>query len=510
MKAKGFKILIPMLFLIVGLIFPAGETHRSQAPPGMVLVKGGSFRMGSNEIFNDEEPVHSVTLKRFCIGKFEVTQKEWKEVMENNPSLFKHENHPVENVTWYDTVEYCNKRSQMEGFTPCYSGSGDEITCNFDADGFRLPTEAEWEYACRGGTQSQNYIFSGSNNADEVAWYENNSMEPHPVGQKKPNEIGIYDMSGNIWEWCWDWYDKDYYKNSPLTNPRGPSTGKNRSYRSGGSGGRIHWLRSTGRYNITPSFKRYNMGFRVVKNVSDSDRLPRGMVLIEGGTFRMGSTTVRSGEKSVHSVTLNDFYIGKFEVTQQEWKTVMGKNPSFIIGALCPVESINWYDAVEYCNKRSQMEGFTPCYSGSGDKITCNFDADGFRLPTEAEWEYACRGGAQSRNYTSSGSNNPGEVGWYTKNSDRIQPVGQKKANELGIHDMSGNVLEWCWDWYGFDYYKNTPAANPKGPSAGIRRVARGGFVIGPEDFLHCTHRLSSKPNRGVSVFGLRLVRTAK
>jgi formylglycine-generating enzyme required for sulfatase activity len=510
MKANVFKVLIPMLFLIVGFTFPGAETPQGQAPPGMIPVKGGALPMGNSEKFNDEEPMHRITLNRYCIGKYEVTQKEWQAVMGNNPSLFKNENNPVENVTWYDVVEYCNKRSQKENLTPCYSGSGDEITCNFQANGYRLPTEAEWEYACRGGAKSQNYVYSGSNNADEVAWYENNSMQPQPVGQKKPNEIGIYDMSGNIWEWCWDWYDKDFYKNSPSTNPKGPATGKNRSYRSGGSGGRIQWLRSTGRYNIKSSYKRYNMGFRVVKNLTHPEQVPQGMVSIESGTFRMGGNTESSGEKTVHNVTLKDFFIGKFEVTQEEWKTVMGKNPSFIIGARCPVESIDWYSAVEYCNKRSQMEGLTPCYSGKGDRITCNFEANGYRLPTEAEWEYASRGGTQSRNYTYSGSNNPGEVGWYGKNSDRIQPVGQKKPNQLGIHDMSGNVAEWCWDWFGFDYYENSAAANPKGPSSGIRRIIRGGFASGPEDFLHCTRRLSSKPNRGVSVFGIRVVRTTK
>jgi sulfatase modifying factor 1 len=510
MKANLFRVLILMLFLIVGTIFSAEETPRDQTPQGMVFVKGGPFLMGNDKIFNEEEPVHDVTLNPFYIGKFEVTQKEWQAVMGNNPSLFKNENNPVENVTWYDTVEYCNKRSQLEGLTPCYQGSADDITCNFDADGYRLPTEAEWEYACRGGSKSQNYTFSGSNNPDEVAWHEKNSMEPHAVGQKKPNEIGLYDMSGNIWEWCWDWYDKDYYKNSPSTNPRGPAAGKNRSYRSGGCGGQIEWLRCTGRYNIPPSYKRYNMGFRVVKNASHPGQSPAGTVLIEGGTFRMGNTKVTTGEKFVHRVTLKDFYIGKFEVTQEEWKTVMGKNPSVIIGALCPVESINWYDAVEYCNKRSRMEGLTPCYSGKGDDITCNFDADGYRLPTEAEWEYACRGGALSQNYTFSGSNNPQEVGWYAGNTDRIQPIGQKKPNELGIYDMSGNVLEWCWDWYGFDYYENSEAENPKGVSSDIRRVARGGYATGSENFLTCTLRFSIKPNRSLSALGLRVVRNAK
>ena len=267
MKAKVLRVLIPILFLIVGFIFSAGETPGDQVPAGMVLVKGGTFQMGNSKVSNDEEPVHSITLNSFNIGKFEVTQKEWQTVMGNNPSLFKNENNPVENVNWYDVVEYCNKRSQKEGLTPCYSGSGDEITCNFEADGFRLPTEAEWEYACRGGAQSRGYTFSGSNNAGEVAWYEKNSMKPQPVGQKKPNEIGIYDMSGNIWEWCWDRYDFDYYNKSPEKNPRGPSTGKHRAIRGGSWGHTVNNVTSTIRIIFEPHQEFSFIGFRLVKNV---------------------------------------------------------------------------------------------------------------------------------------------------------------------------------------------------------------------------------------------------
>jgi len=138
-----------MLILLLFFSTISGFSAR-EVSPGMVLVKGGAFRMGSNEIFSNEEPVHAVTLNNFYIGKFEVSQKEWKAVMGNNPSLFRGDNNPVDMVTWYDAIEYCNKRSEMEGRTPCYTREGDVVTCNFDADGYRLPTEAEWEYACKG------------------------------------------------------------------------------------------------------------------------------------------------------------------------------------------------------------------------------------------------------------------------------------------------------------------------------------------------------------------------
>jgi formylglycine-generating enzyme required for sulfatase activity len=511
MKAKLFGVMITMLFLIVGFLFSAAETSRDQTPPGMVFVKGGNLQMGTNEVVSDEKPVHSVTLDSFYMGKFEVTQEEWEAVMDNNPSTYKGKNLPVDNVDWHNSVEYCNKRSEKEGLTPCYKGSGDKITCDFNADGYRLPTEAEWEYACRGGLESRNYLYSGGNNPDEVAWHEKNSGDKtQPVGKKKPNEIGIYDMSGNIWEWCWDWYDDEYYKNSPTHNPKGAASGKQRSYRGGGGpGGRIMWLRSTARYSLDPTYRSFDMGLRIVKNTTG--KKPGNMVLVKGGTFMMGSNGAVNGEQAVHTVTLNSFYIGKFEVTQEEWCALMGKNPSAWPGTKSPVESINWYAAVEYCNQRSRKEGLTPCYTGSGDQISCNFKADGYRLPTEAEWEYACQGGAASKNYKYSGSNNPGEVAWYNENATfKTEPVGQKKPNEIGTYDMNGNVWEWCWDWFDREYYKNSPPDNPSGPLTGIRRVIRGGSINGIKDMLVKAYRGSIKPNFVARALGFRVVRTAK
>jgi formylglycine-generating enzyme required for sulfatase activity len=359
---------------------------------------------------------------------------------------------------------------------------------------------------------SLHYRYSGSNHAGEAGWYEVNSEDKtQPVGQKKPNETGIYDMSGNTREWCWDRYDKDYYKTSPPDNPKGPAPGKNRSYRGGGICDRIIWLRTTARFNLPPETKSCELGFRIIKKNTGNSNPPAGMVFVEGGAFNMGNNKGSSGEKLVHDVTVSSFYMGKFEVTQEEWKPVMGNNPSYRKGNPCPVNLINWYDAVEYCNKRSRKEGFKPCYSGSGDQIACNFDADGYRLPTEAEWEYAARGGIQSRHFKFSGSNDAGEVAWYLKNLIvYFQPVGEKKPNELGIYDMSGNMWEMCWDWYDIDYYKNSPAKNPKGPLSGIRRIIRGGSWLDPEDKLGCTLRSAIVPYRKAAHLGIRVVRTAK
>jgi formylglycine-generating enzyme required for sulfatase activity len=509
MVLKVERIVIAMLCLSIMLTSSPNETR---LPENMVLITGGEFLMGSNKIPNDEEPVHNVTLNSFYIGKFEVTQAEWKAVIGKNPSLYRGDNLPVENVNWYDAVEFCNKKSNIEGLAPCYKGSGHQITCNFAANGYRLPTEAEWEYACQGGSKSRGCHYSGSNNPGEIAWYESNSgYKTQPVGQKQPNELGIYDMSGNVWEWCWDRYDKNYYKTSVSDNPKGPSTGESRSYRGGGSNSRKMWLRSHTRFNQAPEYKYFDLGFRLVKNASGKGKPPGGMVLVKGGTFKMGSSKGKNGEKSVHPITVSTFYIGKFEVTQEEWKAVMKKNPAHRKGSICPMHYIDWYEAVEYCNRRSRIERLTPCYAGKNDHITCNFEANGYRLPTEAEWEYAASGGLLSRHYKYSGSNDANEVAWYIENLVIFfQPVGQKKPNELGIYDMSGNVCEWCWDWYDFDYYKNSPETNPAGPMSGIRRVARGGGFVHPGKTLWNASRSCFKPYRKGMHIGFRVVRTAK
>ncbi|MEW5814402.1 MAG: SUMF1/EgtB/PvdO family nonheme iron enzyme [Spirochaetota bacterium] len=171
-------------------------------------------------------------------------------------------------------------------------------------------------------------------------------------------------------------------------------------------------------------------------------KVPEGFVLVEAGTFSLGSNAGASDEKPVHTVTISrPFYMSKYEVTQAQWRAVMGSNPSYFKGDDLPVESVNWYEAVEYCNRLSRQEGLTACYSGSGASIRCDFSADGYRLPTEAEWEYAARGGQESRGYAYSGSNSAGGVGWYWNNSGgKTHPVGQKLPNELGLYDLSGNA----------------------------------------------------------------------
>ena len=249
---------------------PEGWQFRISAtaiPKNMVFVEGGSFQMGSNDE-SDEKPVHQVTVSSFWIGKYEVTQAEWKEVMGSNPSNWKGDQLPVESVSWYDAVDYCNKRSIKEGLTPCYSGSGAGITCNWNANGYRLPTEAEWEYAARGGKHSKGYKYSGSNDIGSVAWYDGNSgSKTNRVGTKAANELGLHDMSGNVWEWCWDWYDSGYYAKSPGSDPRGAGSGSYRGLRGGSWGFGDGYCRVAGRSFNGPGYGDCGLGLRLARAV---------------------------------------------------------------------------------------------------------------------------------------------------------------------------------------------------------------------------------------------------
>ena len=200
-------------------------------------------------------------------------------------------------------------------------------------------------------------------------------------------------------------------------------------------------------------------------------------VFVEGGSFQMGSAEGQADERPLNNVRVDGFYMSKYEVTQGEYVSVMGQNPSRFQGDNRPVEKVSWYDAVKYCNALSAQEGRQPVYEINGSRVTVDWNANGYRLPTEAEWEYAARGGNKSGDYEYAGSGNVGRVGWSDNNSgDNTRDVGGKSPNELGLYDMSGNVWEWCWDWYGG--YTEGSKTNPQGPNRGSARVLRGGGLV--------------------------------
>jgi formylglycine-generating enzyme required for sulfatase activity len=245
--------------------------------------------------------------------------------------------------------------------------------------------------------------------------------------------------------------------------------------------------------------------------------------LVDGGSFMMGSEDGEDSEQPVHKVTLNSFYIGKYEVTQGEWQSLMGDDtPYKKLGPNYPVHHIDFYSALAYCNKKSINEGLTPCYSIDGKTNIeeantwgsslpeCNFEANGYRLPTEAEWEYAARGGKLSKGFTFSGSDEVDVVAWYDKNTDQnLKPVGTKKPNELGIYDMSGNVDEMCWDNFDDEFYEESPEINPKNTDD-YQQVIRGGsFFYGPGN-CYVYRRMVDETTNYIQIIGLRIVKTKK
>lgn len=258
-------------------------------------IEGGSFKSTKSNYYGKSGEVSS-----FWIGKYEVTQKEWREVMGGNPSEFVRDDFPVECVSWYDCIEYCNKRSEREGLKPVYridkhhqdpnntntrklDGLKWIIDVDWLANGYRLPTEAEWEYAASGGKESMSYEYAGSNTAGQAGWfYENagdtqldddswdasklypNHNRTHFVGNKQANELGLYDMSGNVYEWCWDWYDIGLVSNQ--INGRGPETGSTRVIRGGSWGSYARRCQVGYRNSLTPDSRNSTFGFRVVKS----------------------------------------------------------------------------------------------------------------------------------------------------------------------------------------------------------------------------------------------------
>ncbi|MDR0785702.1 MAG: formylglycine-generating enzyme family protein, partial [Treponema sp.] len=264
---------------------PSAPAQRP-VPADMVRIAGGTFMMGSPASKagrDDDETRHSVSISGpFYIGKHEVTQKEWEEVMGTNPSYFKGDNLPVESVSWYEAVEYCNKRSEREGLTLAYTidktrSNGNNldgndnvkwvVTWNRSANGYRLPTEAEWELACRAGTSTAYSTGAGisTSQARYGGSYSGSGERDKTiaVGSFAPNAWGLYDMHGNVWEWCWDWYGS--YGSGFQTDPAGASSVSFRVFRGGGWSNTVRYVRSAGRSYYTPSTRNNILGFRVLR-----------------------------------------------------------------------------------------------------------------------------------------------------------------------------------------------------------------------------------------------------
>ncbi|MDR1617868.1 MAG: formylglycine-generating enzyme family protein [Treponema sp.] len=265
MKIKGICGI--RFFCVLWMLTVLSPALRAQTGlPVMVRVEGGTFLMGG-EPGGAGGGAHEVTLSTFFLAEAEVTQALWKEVMGNNPSRFTGDDRPVDSASWLDAVGFCNALSEKAGLPPAYEIAGNTVTWRREAGGYRLPTESEWEYAARGGINgvSGQALYAGGEKPEDVGWYDGNSGKvSHPVKGKAPNGLGLYDMSGNLWEWCWDYYGE--YPRQAVTDPSGPAESPRRVLRGGAWFTPVNLLRVTYRYWNSPGFKANSVGFRLARN----------------------------------------------------------------------------------------------------------------------------------------------------------------------------------------------------------------------------------------------------
>ena len=534
-----------------GMRFKVTASDMPPPPPppvGFSLIPAGDFQMGDALDGDADAPSHTVNVSAFYMQQKGVTKTEWDAVRvwglthgynDLAAGAGKAANHPVIEVSWYDVAKWCNARSEKESLTPCYYTDAAQTTIyktgtnnigntmvKWTANGYRLPTEAEREKAARGGltgkrfpwgdtiTQSQaNYNASPGSVSYDVS--PTSGIHPtygtggypytSPVGSFAANGYGIYDMAGNLLEWCWDWYGGSYYATAPGTDPTGPGSGTYRVLRGGSWGYGAYLCRAAYRDTNTPSFGFFGYGFRTVRSSA-----PVNLSFIPAGGFTMGDSFSegRPDELPTRTVTVSAFFMGQKEVTKAEWDAVkawaIGNGYTDLsVGAgkatNHPVQTVTWWDVIKWCNARSEKEGLTPCYTVGGAVMrtgtttpTVNWAVNGYRLPTEAEWEKAARGGLSGKRFpwgdTISHSqanfrNNGGETyqtgttGYHptygTGSTPYTSPVGSFTANGYGIYDMAGDVWDWCWDYYGT--YAPGAQTDPRGASSGTDRVVRGG-----------------------------------
>ncbi|MCP4698714.1 MAG: SUMF1/EgtB/PvdO family nonheme iron enzyme [Gammaproteobacteria bacterium] len=456
--------------------------------PEMALISGGVFKMGDIQGTGEENerPVHEVSVDMFAIGRYAVTFEEYDRFAKAT-GLDKPEDkgwgrgiRPAINVSWENATAYCKWLTDMSG------------------EHYRLPTEAEWEYACRAGSEAAYFFGEDIRLLGDYAWYQKNSRQKiHPAGEKKPNAWGLYDMHGNVWEWVHEQLRR--YREDSLMEPGGPGAGSDRVIRGGGWDDTAHDCRSALRNWFDPDYHNNDLGFRLARIhplPSYPFTLPE-MVRLPGGFFHMGDSQGigYDNEKPVHEITLDPFAIGRYPVTFDEYDQfceALGRDKpddqDWGRGKR-PVIDISWKDAAAYCKWLAKRTG------------------EPYRLLTEAEWEYACRAGSETAYCFGDDENQLEEYAWCAENSgQKTHSVGEKKANAWGLYDMHGNVWEWGHDWHGS--YREDSLRNPDGPESGSARMVRGGGW--GHTARHCRSALRYRvaPGGRGNFLGFRLART--
>jgi formylglycine-generating enzyme required for sulfatase activity len=522
--------------------------------PEMVWLPGGTFRMGSPEGVGEknEHPAHPVTLSHYAVGQHPVTVGELRRFAEatgyrteaeqgdgawvwnrgspqrksdaswRNPYMEQDDRHPVVCISWNDAQAYCAWLSKATGQT------------------YGLLTEAQWEHGCRAGSEAAYSFGDDPKGLEAYAWIGDSSPSgsTHPVGGKKPNAWQLYDMHGNVWEWCADWYAEDYYERlasgtrenasgaaadasstasgaaasanglrvAVSENPSGPESGSYRVVRGGSWDLDAGSCRSAQRDRYEPSNRISDLGFRLSRTgplhsypftlgppepesiaglrdtLGDGSAGP-AMVWLPGGVFSMGQDdSPYDWEKPAHSVRVEAFSIGQFPVTFAEYDRfceATGRDKANDRGwgrGERPVINVGWEDAQAYCDWLGEQTG------------------ERYRLATEAQWEYACRAGSTTRWCHGDEEAGLDAYAWYSRNAGgKTQPVGTKRANAWHLHDMHGNVLEWVQDWYSGNYYQQQASelerhsteaaagASAAGESASGTRAAASENPSGPE-----------------------------
>ncbi|HEY3324142.1 MAG TPA: SUMF1/EgtB/PvdO family nonheme iron enzyme [Planctomycetota bacterium] len=560
----------------------------------LVLVPAGEFMMGSNDGEGNEQPVHRVKIsKPFYMAKYEttfaqfrafahaiqhVTEAEkggqawtWKDgngqfVKEANwktPGFSQEDNYPACIISWNDAREFCKWAAEKTGRNIC------------------LPSEAQWEYACRAGTTTKFNTGDQDSDLEQEGWFNKNSeMHTNTCGQKKPNAWGLYDMRGNVREWAQDYFNDKYYVDSPPLDPKGPASGGDRALRGGGWCNGPYGCRSARRFALAPGGVDATIGFRCAMEVPDgaapalepdaqdlkpeakgwplhdgkrpvaeyakraglpaTETLDLGggvtieMMLVPAGEFMMGSDDGEGCEKPIHKVKISKpFYMAKYETTLGQFKAfadatqyvteaekagggkiregdkwqdaegVSWKAPPFFQNDGYPACFISWNDAQEFCKWASAR-----ALSSVSSSKTSPRERVRVRLPTEAEWEYACRAGTTTRFNFGDTESDLKEEAWFGQNSGKhTNACGQKKPNAWGLYDMRGNVWEWVQDFFDDKYYQQSPASDPLGPGPTGDRVKRGGsFVWWGGDLCRAARRVNSVPGTRDTDLGFRVV----
>ena len=514
----------------------------------MVLIQPGAYYRGSFnwdfDAVENEKPVQVIYITEpFYMAKYEFTQAQWRALRGENPAFHAGADggdKPVEMVSWNDVQALIGEMNQL--------GEGE----------FRLPTESEWEYACRAGTYTRfahGHGFECAGNSctpcdvhDPYMWYCGNNPPndfgenfttygTKPVGLKLPNPWGLYDMHGNVWEWCSDWFAN--YDPNDIFSPQGPETGLYKVLRGGRWDATPNQCRAAYRNYTLPDFRHNSQGFRLCRTVAEPDLgphitfepavLPNSVVplpglvedatpfeflLVPAGEFMMGSPHSERGryaDEAPHKVAITQpFWFGKYEVTQAQYEAVTGTNPSgFGPNPNLPVENLSWHDA----------RAFVEALNGLG--------LGTFRLPTESEWEYACRAGKGTRYFFGDGLEcaDRGDAfcptmdlycwwrGNYQESLDAgfVGPreVGGKLPNPWGFHDILGNVWEWTQDWYG-PYPEGEIALDPAGPANGTLKVLRGGMYRSHGRMTRAAFRDRTWPSFKFPRTGVRVVWVAE